>query len=604
MFGKFLYLGILSFGLSQVVTGQDTLKLYYLDEIVVTATRTKRAVKDLSATVSIVTRDEIEQSNANSCTDILNTLPGLFVHKTSAFGRADVTIRGIGQRGRKIMVLIDGRPVKMGLFGCTVTHSLPINNVDHIEVIRGPLSVLYGSDALSGVINIITRQIAEKGIDSDVTLSYGIHNTQQYRLRQGGNLNRFNYYLTGDWRLTDGHLPNSAYDGKDFTAKFGYDIGNIGITLSGKYFDGYKEEPFGVAESGTSDVWNDYERGAIDLTLTSKWQGWDSYFKVYRNFGEHEFSDGWHSKDFTNGAVLNASGRAFTGNELTVGAEFRQQGGERISEPPGEWDKYEYAVFFHDEQLLLKRLIFTCGGRYNYDEISGTDLSPQVGLVYHPMEGTILRGAINKGFRSPQLNELYMLPPSHEAIKPERVWNYEIGLNQRIIEGVNIDIVGYYMKGDNLIQKEANSEPPPRFLFQNTGEFEFKGIETGLITGLGKGFRSKIYYTYLDPGEKTSGRPGNKIDISLRYTMNKLALSLSSQYVTDYFAADSSKEPIDDYFVANTKLSYELFAGLKAFIAVDNILDEEYEIYVDLPGGIGPYLMPKRQFTCGISFKF
>ncbi len=591
--------------LSPAVQGQEEeTPEYEVPEIVVTATRTEKSVKDLSATVSVITREDIEASNANSCTDILNTLPGLFVQRTGAFGRADVDIRGIGGRGRMVMVLVDGRPVKMGLFGCTVTHSLPLDNVERIEVVRGPASVLYGSDALGGVINIITRR-PTKPMEMDYTLSYGTHNTYRHRLRAGGSRGSLNFYATTDKRQSNGHLPNSAYDGSDFTARVGYGIpDDLEAVLTGKYFTGHKEEPLRATDPDTpaSETWNDYKRGAVDLTLMGKWEKCDGLLKVYRNFGEHEFSDGWHSKDFTNGVVLNGSGSVFAGNELTLGAEFRQQGGERVSK--GEWDKTEYAVFFHDEQILLEKLILTFGARYNHDEIAGDVLCPQVGLVVHPREGTVLRGAVNKGFRAPQINELYLFPPSNTDLKSEEVWNYEVGLVQRIIEGVSIDLVGYRMKGENLIQKENVPGFPP-FQFQNTGEFKFKGMEIGLRAQISKGLSGRIYYTYLDPGEKTTGRPGDKVDLALRYARDRLAISLSGQYVADYFAGDSRKEPISDYLVANTKLSYEVIPGLGAFLAVNNILDKGYEIYADLSGGAaGLYSMPKRTFAIGMTTKF
>ena len=175
----------------------DSLGAYYLDEIVVTALRTERPAKDLSATVSVVTEADIEASNRKSCLDILNTLPGVFVNRTGDYGRADVDIRGIGDRGRSVMILVDGRPVKMGLFGCTVTHTLPMNNVDRIEVVRGLASVLYGSDALGEVINIITRRAID-GFETDLTSNLGTYNTRHLRLRHGGRRERSSYYLTGD----------------------------------------------------------------------------------------------------------------------------------------------------------------------------------------------------------------------------------------------------------------------------------------------------------------------------------------------------------------------------------------------------------------------
>ncbi|MCD6335584.1 MAG: TonB-dependent receptor [Candidatus Latescibacteria bacterium] len=585
---------------------KEELPLYWMDEIVVTATRTEKAIKDLSATVSVITREEIEASNAHSCMDILNTLPGLFVQRTGAFGRADVEIRGIGEQGRKVMVLVDGRPVKMGLFGCTVTHSLPLNNVERIEVVRGPASVLYGSDALGGVINIITRKLAESR-QVDYTFSYGSYDTYQHRLRAGGSSGPLSFYATADKRQSDGHLPNAAYDGRDFTAQAGYKISDqIEAVLSSKYFEAHKEEPLRATDPDTliSDVWNDYERGAVDLTFTGKWARWNGSLKLYRNFGEHQFSDGWHSRDFTNGVMLNGTGRLFAGNELTVGADFRQQGGERLSSPPGEWDKTEVAVFFHDEQILLKKWVLTFGARANHDEFAGNEFCPQVGLVFHPRTGTTLRTSVNKGFRAPQINELYLFPPSNTGLKSEEVWNTEVGLTQRIVEGVDVNLAAYQMKGKNLIQTEKNAMPPPRFLFRNTGEFEFKGIEAGVRARIGNTVSARMSYTYLDPGAKTAGRPGDKVDLGVRATRGKLTLSLDAQYVADYFAADDRNDPVSDYLASDVKLSYEILPALQLFLAVDNVLDKAYEIYADLPGGAaGLYAMPKRTFTTGLTFQ-
>jgi len=120
------------------------------EEIVVTATMTPKAVKDCSASVSVISADDLKALPASNALSLLNNLPGIFISRTGDFGRADVNIRGIGQRGRRIAILVDGRPEKMGLFGCAVTHTFPLDNVERIEIVRGPSSVLYGSEALGG----------------------------------------------------------------------------------------------------------------------------------------------------------------------------------------------------------------------------------------------------------------------------------------------------------------------------------------------------------------------------------------------------------------------------------------------------------------------
>ena len=206
---------------------------------------------------SVVTKEDIEMTDANQTTDILGELPGIFVKKTSALGRADVDIRGIGSNGQQIGVFIDGRPEKMGIFGCAVTQTLPMNNVDRIEVIRGPESVLYGSDALSGVINIITRR-AKKPLEGSLEMSYGTFNTQDYLFQQGSKLGKFDYYVSVNKQSTDGHIDNTGFNGTDFSTQFGYAISpKSDISLSAKYFTGISNVP---ATTCTSSIGCNMER--------------------------------------------------------------------------------------------------------------------------------------------------------------------------------------------------------------------------------------------------------------------------------------------------------------------------------------------------------
>ncbi|MBN2620618.1 TonB-dependent receptor [candidate division WOR-3 bacterium] len=585
----------------------DSLPIYYLDEIVVTATRYELALKDLSATVSVVTEDDINALNTRTSADALAHLPGVTINKTGTFGRADIDIRGIGDRGRSVMVLIDGRPVKMGLYGCTVTHSLPMNNVARIEVVRGPSSVLYGSDALGGVINIITKK-SEQPLEGDVMASYGTFNTQQYRVRAGGIYQKLDVYATGNYQTTDGHVDNSGYDGKDVTGRIGYKITpHINAHVSGKYFDGYKEEPLRATDPDTavSDVWNDYLRWAVDLTIDGKWSASDLMLKVYRNSGEHEFSDGWHSLDFTNGFMCQGSIDLVAGNKVTLGGDSRRQGGERVDIDSVPWEKNEYGLFVHDEQVVFDRVILSAGIRYHHDEIAGNAIAPHAGCVVHILTGTIIKASVNKGFRSPQINELYLFPPSNTNLKPEVVWNYETGINQRIIPGLHVEATAFLMNGLNLIETVQNQSPPPLYIYDNTGEFEFRGAEIGMIFQYQTMIMAQVYHSYLDPGEKTTGRPMHKTDALIRTSFKNLSMSLNGEYVTDYFAADSSQNPIDDHYVVDTKISYKIFSGFQPFIAVDNITDETYDVYANLPGSAaGLYRMPGRSYTVGLQYAF
>lgn len=570
--------------------------------IIVTATRSEKEVKDLSLSVNVLTREEIEFAVANSATEILNILPGVFVQKTGQFGRSDLVIRGLGDNGRRILILVDGRPEKMGLFGCTITHSLPLDNVERIEVIRGPLSIPYGTDALGGVVNIITRKI-EKGFESDILSSYGSFDTKIFRLRHGGNFKNLDYYLIFDRRSSGGHLPNSSYNGKDFSARLGYKINkNFDFYFTGKYFDGYKEEPLRSTDSPNliSNLWNDYERGSIDLNFEGKWAKGSLFLKLYRNFGEHVFSDGWHSKDFTDGATIQSSRKISALNELIFGSEYKNEGGESLNSPKGEWKRKEYAFFIYDQHVLSSRFILNFGARYHIDEVSGEELSPHAGIVFRIGKRTNLRGSISKGFRTPKINELYMFPSSNKNLRAERAWNYEVGLNQNFGEFLKFELSTFLMKGENVIQLTRVLTPPPLFRFENTGKFKFKGVELSINTKVLERLSFDFSYSYLDPGELTLGRAMDKLDLVFRYKVNRFTLTANSQYVGRYYADNNRKSRIDDYFVTNLFAGFEVIKDLRLFLKIENIFDRNYFIYVDIPGGrAGTYRMPGRSINFG-----
>jgi len=573
------------------------------EEIVVTATMTRKAVRDCSASVSIIDETDIKAIASSNSMNILMHLPGLFVRKTGDFGRSDVDIRGIGQRGRRIAVLVDGRPEKMGIFGCAVTHSFPLDNVERIEVVRGPSSVLYGSDAMGGVINILTRE-PKKKFETEFNSSYGNFNTLQMNLKHGGKNNKFIYYFTLDKRKSDGHRANSSYSGNAFTGKIIFAPSEkFKISLRGKYFSGKKYEA-GPIDFPLIDFWNDYNRGAVDLTLDRKGERDELFAKIYRNFGHHRFSDGWHSRDFINGAVFRFTSRRIRNNELTAGVEYRFISGKSYNWPQGMWNKNEASLFIYDEFALKEKWIFSAGLRLHRDSLYGYELCPHIGVVFLPSEKTRLRGMVNKGFRSPQLNELFIFPAANTELEPERVWNYELGFEQKLGSRLLFSSSFFRMVGSGLVETMLNDSPPPKYLFMNSGNFIFRGVELGLSAKLHSKISADLFFTFLDPGEKTKGRPGQKWDISLIFQENILFLSLQTQFISRYFARDFSQSPLPSYLLINGRARVRLTRFLDVFLDFNNILNTDCRIYLELPGlASGIYPMPGRNIHFGISLK-
>ncbi len=585
----------------------DTLVQYRMKEIVVTATRMKSPLENLPLSVSFIGPKEIDTSTRNSSTDLAGTLPGVFIMRTGDFGRSDVSIRGLGSRGRRSLVLVDGRPERMALFDCTITHSFPLHDLERIEVVKGPSSTLYGSGAMGGVMNVIPR-VVRNPLEIDLRASAGSYETYITNGRLAGRRGALAGSVSADYRESAGYVPNSAYRGTDVIAAGEAEINeSLKLKVRGKYFDGYREEPLRSTDdpSGISDTWNDYARGSFDLGLKGEGDSYHYNAGYYHNFGEHKFSDGWHSKDATDGVIVYGRTRPAGGLEISGGGDYRYQRGSLPDETDAKWDKWEAGVYVMAEYSLGEMLRFSAGTRYDYDGVSGDEWSPSFGLVWQPLGGTSLRATASQGFRSPQISELYMFPPSNENLEAETVWNYEAGLRQEIPWGLELDLSVYRMDGEKMIDLVPNASPPPMMIYANTGDFVFDGLEASLEGNWKYGIGAGVSYSRLDTGEFTRGRPGTKVDFGLFRYGQRWNLRLSGMYVGDYYAGDDSTDPIPSYTVVNIYGEAAVTAGIWAFAAMDNIGDANYSIYADLPSGqAGLYLMPGRMVRVGVKYGY
>lgn len=583
----------------------DSLPLYWLNEIVVTGRRAEARVEDLALSVSIIGRDEIGSANRNSSTDLAGVLPGIFIDRTGDFGRSDVSIRGLGSRGRYSLVLVDGRPEKMALFDCTVTHSFPLNDVERIEVVKGASSMLYGSGALGGVMNVIPRQVRED-YELDLKASGGSHDTWVANGRIGGRKGKLTGHVSADHRESAGHVEHSAYKGSDVRAGGMIEFDHrFSLSLSGKYFDGYKEEPLRATDdlSVIADTWNEYRRGSFDLHLKGNGDIYSGSARYYRNFGEHRFSSGWYSRDATDGVMIYGRFNPLQDLFLNCGADYRYQQGRFPDEAGSGWGKWETGAYLAGEYSIASRIIVSAGARYNRDSIAGDQLSPSAGVVWRPADGSSLRALVSHGFRSPQINELYMFPSSNEDLEAERVWNYETGLRQVLPWNMTVDLTVFRSEGRGMIELRPNGSPPPLMIYANTGRFEFTGIEGSLSGRWGSGLGGTISYSWLDPGEWTTGRPGRKLDVHVSMARKKYMIETRGQLVGEYYAGNGRTLPIEPFAVIDVYAEAAIAPGLRFFGGINNILDERYAIYADLAGGAaGLYEMPGIALMAGLKY--
>ena len=205
---------------------------FSLDEVVVTGTRNETDVRHLSQTVSVVDRLTIENSMQPSLLPVLTEqVPGLFVTERGVMGygvsdgaAGGISLRGLSGGSARLMVLIDGHPQYAGIFGHPISDAYQSLLADRVEVLRGPASVLYGSNAMGGVINIVTRKMHEDGVRTNLHAGYGSYNTLETELTNRIRKGRFNSVVNGSYNRTDGHSADMGFEQYGGYAKLGYDM--------------------------------------------------------------------------------------------------------------------------------------------------------------------------------------------------------------------------------------------------------------------------------------------------------------------------------------------------------------------------------------------
>jgi vitamin B12 transporter len=578
---------------------------YWLDEIVVTATRSARPIARIPVSVSAITAREIRSSNARSFADLLERLPGVSIQRTGEFGRSDPIIRGLGDNGKRLLVMVDGRPEKMALFGCTVTHTLPLGRVERVEVVRSALSHLYGSDAMGGVVNIVTAKPTSP-VEVGIRSVYGTYATQIYQLNHGGARPGFSYLVMADHRSSDGHVDNSAYRGTDLGTRVEVEPRtDVSIKLGGKWFDGRKYEPPPRGQDGAwNNVWNDYTRYGADAS--ADWSVGRVIVQAHAFYtgGEHRFSDGWHSTDRTLESRAELR-RSLSGEgEVLVGLFAKHQWGERLGASPWDGGRSEAAGYVQAELPTGQTSRATLGLRYAGDSEGNAALAPALAAVWRASRRLSLRAATTTGFRFPQLTDLYLFPLSNPALDPERSLDIELGATARLGHATSLEGVIFQRELWDLIETVPYPGTPPS-RYANEGRGTFRGFEATVRSRVRYWLEAALTYTNLDPGAATRGRVKNTAHLSILAGTVSRNLRLSVSQAWGAFAENDEREKLPDYLLIGAKGTVRLGWGAEAFVAVDNLLDRDYLVYAALPGsGAGAYEMPGRRFTAGIGLDY
>lgn len=615
----------------QAQTGKDSTKVtrsYAINEVVVTGTRSETDVRHLPMTVSVVGRPQLEASQQTSVLPVLNSqVPGFFSTSRGVMGygvatgaSGQMSLRGIGEPAQAglpttgLLVLIDGHPQYMGLMGHPIADAYQTMMAERVEVLRGPASVLYGSNAMGGVINIVTRKMQEDGIRTNINIgagSYGSIQTEATnRIRKG----RFSSTVTASYNRTDGHRADMAFEQYGGYAKLGYDFtdnwkvwGDVNVTRFNATNPGSVMKPY---------IDNDQRitRGMTSFALENYYEKTSGALSFFYNWGDHWINDGYqpggeplqyrfNSNDQMLGVSWYQSVQLFQGNRLTVGADYFHFGGEAWNqffdghrETSANKSLNEVAGYVDFRQDIAAWLTLDAGARVDYHSQTGTEFIPQVGLAFHLPENAEIKAMASKGFRNPTIREMYMFPPQNPDLKPEKLWNYELSFSQRLMDnrlsyGLNV----FYINGENLIIRLPNPNGSG-MLNQNSGEIENWGAEANVGYQFNPVWSVMANYSWLHMENPVLASPEHKLYGGVNFRKGRWSASTGIQYVKGLYT-DLDAATKENFVLWDMQGSFKATNYLSFYVRGENLLAQRYEINAGYP-------MPKATFMGGVNINF
>lgn len=570
---------------------KDTIQI---DEVVVTGSPVKVNRNSIPMAVSVVNKAQIEASNESAILPVLNgRVPGLFVTErgVTGFGVAtgaagQITIRGIGGNPTTgVLMLIDGHPQFMGIMGHPLPDSYVTSDVERVEVIRGPASILYGSNAMGGVINIITKKQHQAGTHANGRLSYGSYNTQKYMGSLGYRKNRFSMFVSANHDQTDGHRTHSDFKINNGYLKMAYELNShLSATTDFSLAKFKAADPGPDTINATVGEEIDILRGYWALSLLNEYDKASGAVKLFYNFGDHDITDGFHSTDHNYGVNIYEAFQWFKGNTITAGIDYMNYGGMAENEFGGvefaDTTISEYGIYAFSQQELGK-LVVNGGIRYQHNSVYGSVWIPSVGFSYQIRPGLAWKGNVSKGFRSPTMRELFMWSPNPN-LNPETIWNYETGILHTFAGNrMQAEVTLFAVNGDNLIVNAGTSG------YLNTGEVKNKGVEMALRAEPVEKLSLAATYSYIHMEDPVFATPTHHLFLSAAYRFNKLHLMADFQQVSD-LDNDSSLtvENQVSYSLVNAKASYQINRYFKLYVSGKNLLDTDYAVnrYYPMPG--------------------
>jgi vitamin B12 transporter len=564
-----------------------------LPDLVVTATRTETAKNQLATATTIYTRKDIERLQAKTIPELLRGTTGIDITESGGYGK-DTNVFMRGTNSDHLLVLIDGIKVGSVTTGTTPFQFIPIDQVERVEVIRGPQSSLYGSEAIGGVIQIFTRKGGQEERPS-VTLDAGGGSYDTYRA--SGT-------VSGKWKNSWYTLGSSQFGSQGFNSRqpipgrFGLNEpdrdGYLNTALNaraGHRFDNTAEveASFMRAEGKTEYDGNpnktEFVEQVVGTTASMNIvENWRSMLRLgqSRDDGNNFAPNGTFSSKFNstrwNASWLNEVALSDK-HQLVIGSDYRLDQVDS-STRYNESSRYDAGIFTELHSRILDNHFINASVRGDKNEAFGEQVTGSFGWRYNGDYGISPFASFGNAFKAPTFNQLYFPGFGNPSLKAEQSTSFEAGLAGDH-DWMQWELRGYHTNIDNLIVTVANPTASSGFSAENVGKAQIDGIEAEIGTQL-MGWNSKLNMNLLSPKNRvTNARLPRRAEKTLSYDLSRsfgqfdLGAHVLAQ--ADRFDDVLNKTKVAGYVTVDLRTAYHLSKNWMLSAKLNNMLDKDYQ---------------------------
>jgi outer membrane cobalamin receptor len=604
--------------------GADPVPESTVSETTITATRTRRSLLSLSGTAEVMDRDELDLMDALSLDEAMDQVAGVDVVGDSRYGQeVRFNTRGVnsGFGTQRTLILLDGRPLTDEYLGTVDLAQYPLVAMQRVELVKGPASALYGSNALGGVANLIPRR-GGAGHHTEAFVEGGSFGSWRTNLTHGTMIGPVDFFLGVEASSTQGYLDNSRGDDMDWSTAAGF------LNL------GYEEEDYEVrgyfslfgGEGTDEDYDRDIARNLQDLLFSyhvDKAKEADLSLRLYRSQLDQELM--WFDRPESQfdqvslGAILTQTYRVHEQHLLLGGLEWRHEQAES-DEAVGSVDEQAatWSAFVQDEFQVTPDLYLVLGVRYDQRTNVDGEFSWRVGANWQVVEGTNLRGALGRAFRAPTISDQYLPTTQYfgltfegnPALTPEYLHSAEVGVDQVLLPGTVLSVTGFASNfedfWDFLMQQDGVFRP------QNVGKVRILGLESVVTAEIGYGFIADTSYTLTDAAYRQFDQDpqveGNRLDDNVKHRGSagvtwrhpdghavRLGVLISGDRYTD--PENTQAGHLESFVVANLEGVARLTKNIDLTLNVQNLTNTRYYVRPE-------FKQPGRAIFAGVRVNF